>query len=159
MADTGSDEATEEAGDDSYAFDDTIVYEVIDGSAVAIRLPFPVRLEPAVRAALPAALFPAAEASSAPLVRIYDLVRDMAVDPLRPAFLPVDPAQRFERLLAHAHPLDMGGDERRRAFIEHLLAVARGVELWECRFAPGLEHLHSLAAAIRAHIDRPEVDA
>ena len=32
----------------------------------------------------------------------------MAVDPSRPAFLPVDPAQRFERLLAHAHPLDMG---------------------------------------------------
>jgi hypothetical protein len=133
--------------------DDTIVYRLVDAVPVAVKLPFPIRVEPIVRSTLASTLTSAAEACSAPIDRIYDLVRDASVDPSAPVFVPMHPAQRFERLLSHAHPFDMGGDERRRAFIEHLLVASSAIALWECRFAPGLEHLHSLATAIREHID------
>jgi hypothetical protein len=58
-------------------------------------------------------------------------------------------------LLAHAHPFDMGSDDRRRAFFENLMAFVRHVDVWECRFAPDLEALPSLAAEIQAHASVP----
>jgi hypothetical protein len=137
--------------------DDTMVYQLVAGTPIGVKLPFPVRVEPVVRTSLGAAAVPTSTLSSAPIRRIYDLVRDDAVDPANPAFVRVNPANRFERLLAHAHPFDMGGEDRRRAFIEHLLAIAGGLELWECRFAPDLARLRSLAAAIREHIEGPNL--
>ena len=138
--------------------DDTVVYQVIDGRAVAARLPFPVRVDAVAREVVGSTRDsrfgqPLAAPDTTPLHRIYHLVRDGSVAVNAPAFVPIPPAQRFEILLAHSHPFDMGGDNRRRAFIEHLMAVSRTVDVWECRFAPSLADLPALAGAIRQHAE------
>lgn len=136
--------------------DDTVIYRMVAGSPVGVRLPFPVRVDAAVREALRHVKRDGTRGNvpdSAPLHRIYHLVRDHTLDPARPSFLSVPPSRRFELLLAHAHPFDMGSDERRRAFMENLLTAARTVEVWECRFAPDLAALPALAHAIRTHLD------
>lgn len=136
--------------------DDTVVYQVLNGAAVAVSLPFPVRVESSVRSALaPSTRHDAGnrQGRRAAFARIYHMVRDGSVDPAEPTFVPVPPHARFELLLAHAHPFEMGTEGRNRAFMENLLTLARSIDVWECRFAPGLSALPSLAAAIRAHVD------
>jgi len=129
---------------------------VIRNRPVAFSLPFPVRVDPAARRAVETpqqvsvtSLIQPCE--SAPFHRVYHLVRDADLDPARPAFNPVPASRRFELLLAHAHPFDMGGTDRRRDFMERLMILARSVEAWECRFAPDLAALPSLASSVRAH--------
>jgi hypothetical protein len=124
--------------------DDTVVYQVTGERPFASGLPFPVRVEGAARQAVD---FVDADSSSsmsaagsAPIHRVYHLVRDLSLDPADPIFAPVPPERRFELLLAHAHPFEMGGDDRRRSFMEHLLTLARshgtvttfgiGIRLW-----------------------------
>jgi hypothetical protein len=135
--------------------DDTIVYRVVDGTPTAIRLHFPVRVDDGARAVLPAptdgVMSTSARAIDPPVRILYDLVRDETLDPEKPVFSPVPAERRFQLLLAHAHPFDMGPLERRRAFMEQLMAVARTIEVCECRFAPSLPALPRLAEAIRAH--------
>ena len=141
--------------------DDTIIYSTHAGSAVACRLPFPVRVtapaasfvEPPVASTVGA---PAASTVEPParIHRIYHLVRDPLVDPLAPEFEAVGTERRFELLLAHAHPFDMGGAERRRRFIESLMTLARDVDVWSCRFGPRLDALPAFAAALADHIER-----
>ena len=139
------------AGGRHYA-DDTVVYRVIGNRPVAISLPFPVRVDPAARRAIaPHAARPAEPARSAEFHRIYHLVRDADLDPSRPAFSVVPASRRFELLLAHAHPFEMGGADRQRDFLERLMTLTRTVEVWECRFAPDLGALRALASAIRGH--------
>ena len=135
--------------------DDTIIYSTDGGSAVAWRLPFPVRVT------APAASFVEAPVASfvepparAPIHRIYHLVRDPLVDPLAPVFEPVETERRFELLLAHAHPFEMGGAERQRRFIQSVMTLARDVDVWTCRFGPRLDALPSFAAALADHIER-----
>lgn len=139
--------------------DDTVVYRQSDDHSTALSLPHPVRVEPAARQA--AGL--ASEATilrrvpagvPAPIHAVYQLVRDVGIDPLTPRFASVPPVRRFEVLLTHAHPFDMGPEPRQRAFIAHLLTLARTVRVWECRFAPSLAALPTLAAAFRAHASR-----
>ena len=72
-----------------------------------------------------------------------------------PAFVQVPPAKRFDLLLTHAHPFDMGPPARRRAFITNVMTVARVVDPWQCHFAPDVESLPSLAGAIKRHVDAP----
>jgi hypothetical protein len=136
--------------------DDTVVYHLPGDHPVALRLPFPVRVDDAARRAMssPRDGAPAPEAESRPLTRIYHLVRDSGLDPRRPRCSPIPPAARFERLLAHAHPFDMGPESRRRDFIAALLSVARTADTWECRFAPSLDALPALARSVRQHIDQ-----
>jgi len=135
--------------------DDTLLYRVDGDRAVATRLPFPIRVDGPARAALgglPAdAAGPTAMPGEAPIHRIYHLVRDEKLDPKRPAFASVPVSARFEVLLTHAHPFDMGDEDRRRAFIEHLMTLARNVEVCECRFAPDLAALPLLTESLRDH--------
>jgi len=137
--------------------DDTVIYQVLEGKAVASALPFPVRVDATARevvGSVPRDIRfgePRVESTSEPLHRIYQMVRDASVSKAAPEFVSVSPARRFELLLTHSHPFDMGGDNRRRAFIENLMAVARTVDVWECRFAPSLPDLPALAAAILQH--------
>lgn len=142
------------AGARHYA-DDTVIYRVIGNRPVAVSLPFPVRVVAAARQVVAPPLASGASTvkptESAPFHRIYHLVRDAGLDPARPAFAVVPASRRFELLLAHAHPFDMGGSDRRRDFMERLLVLARSVEVWECRFAPDLAALPALASSIRAH--------
>jgi len=135
--------------------DDTLVFRFVGDRPVVVRLPFQARADglgqragrtPATRVGT------LTEAPcEGPLYRIYHLRRDTGVDPFSPVFVPVEPADRFPLLLTHAHPFDMGTAERRRTFLTNLMTLARVVEVWECRFAPDLRALPSLAAAIRRH--------
>lgn len=139
----------------SHFADDTLLYTSSGSRPMAFKLPFPVRVDEQARRAADTI---ASEPSIAPpprahVRRVYDLTRDDTVRPGIPRFAPVDAPRRFERLLAHAHPFEMAGDERRRAFTENLLALARDVEVWECRFAPSLDALPSLADGIRRHAE------
>ena len=142
----------------SHYSDDTVVYQVVDGRPVAARLPFPVRVDDAAREVVGSARGfrfgdSAKSLATTPLHRIYHLVRDPSLPVDTPRFAAIPPPARFEILLAHSHPFDMGGDDRRRTFIQHLMTVARSVDLWECRFAPSLAHLPVLARAIRQHAE------
>ena len=134
--------------------DDTLMYRIKDGQPVAHRLPFPVRVDASARAALgegALAADPAAVPSEAPIHRIYHLVRDEMLDSSRPEFESIPAPKRFEVLLTHAHPFDMGDEDRRRSFIENLMTLARSVDVCECRFAPDLAALPRLAESIRGH--------
>jgi hypothetical protein len=145
--------ALAETGLQHYA-DDTIVYRLTGGRPVAVSLPFPVRVDADAQAALregSAAGTTIEPSSSAPLHRIYHLVRENTLDPHRPQFDVVPPQRGFELLLTHAHPFDMGAPDRHRDFMQNLMGLAAAIEIWECRFAPGLAALPSLAAAIHAH--------
>jgi len=134
--------------------DDTVVYHLPGSHPVAIRLPFSARVDDSVLGSLKTAGAAAPAVETRPLRRIYHLVRDAERDPHEPLFSPLPPLARFERLLAHAHPFDMGPEARRRAFIAALMTVAQTVSTWECRFAPSLEALPALAHAVRTHIGR-----
>ena len=133
--------------------DDTLVYRVADGSPLASRLPFPVRVELPARGASRRSVSLARLEGfvSAPVRAIYHLRRDPSLDPRLPRFAEVPAARRFEVLLAHAHPCEMGGTGRRAAFLTNLLLLARTVDVHECAFAPSLTELSTLAAAIRSH--------
>ena len=132
--------------------DDTVAWTVVDGRVVATSLPFPVRVD---RSARDAAGVDVSErvppGAVLPLRRIYQLARDITLDPREPRFEPVPEDRRFEVVLAHAHPFDMGREARRRLFIEHLLKIATAVDVWECRFAPDLNALSVLASRLREH--------
>ena len=131
--------------------DDTLMYRVKDGIPVAHRLPFPVRVDASARAAVGEVTASSAGPAESPIHRIYHLVRDQKLESKRPEFVPVPLTRRFEVLLTHAHPFDMGDGDRRRSFIENLMTLARTVDVCECRFAPDLAALPSLAASIRGH--------
>lgn len=136
--------------------DDTVVYSWSQGVPVAHRLPFPVRVSDRARRAAQVGRPAAADSLPPPgasLHRIYHLVRDASRDPVLPQFVLVPEAMRFERLLAHSHPFELGTAERRRAFFENLMLLAREVEVWECRFAPSLAALPALSSKIREHAD------
>src|SRR3954453_4998800 len=142
----------------SHWADDTVVYHLAAGDVLSLQLPCVPRIADTPRD-------PAGKASASPagcvrpVTRIYHLVRDECGDPRRPVFTPIHAEARFERLLAHAHPFDMGPEARRRAFITSLLDVSRTVDSWECRFAPALEELPSLARAVRIHIEQADACA
>ena len=134
--------------------DDTVVYQVIHHHPVALSLPFPVRVDAAARGAAPEASSGAPGprfGSALPISRVYQLTRDASLDPLAPHFAAVPGPRRFEVLLAHSHPFEMGSEARRRAFHTHVLAVARHTDVWNCRFAPALDALPLLAARILDH--------
>ena len=144
-------EALTRLGLDHYA-DDTLVYRLVGDRPLAVRLNFPGAIPDAGRTDGTAS---ASDDRSESLHRIYHLRRDPAQDPESPAFVQVPPAKRFDLLLTHAHPFDMGPPARRRAFITNVMTVARVVDVWECHFAPDVESLPSLAGAIKRHADAP----
>lgn len=133
--------------------DDVLVYRWVGDQPVAISLPFPVRVDPAIHQA-GEARSPAVRVEPrrhAPLRRVYQLRRDAGLDPGEPRFTPVPPERRFELLLAHAHPFEMGPAARHRQFLEGLMRLARTVEVWQCAFAPSVGALPVLAARVSAH--------
>ncbi|HEX6211613.1 MAG TPA: hypothetical protein VF136_12605 [Methylomirabilota bacterium] len=58
------------------------------------------------------------------------------------------PAAAFSLLMPHAHDVDLGGFVRRRALVEHLLAIVERVPVYELRFEPDLLRLGDLAAFV-----------
>jgi hypothetical protein len=143
------------AGGLPHVADDALIYRIVAGRATVVPIPFPVRVDSAASELFELRSLPTAKAPSGsdgvPISRIYLLRRDATLDPVKPVFEAIRPVNRFEVLLTHAHPFEMGTGGRRREFLENLLTMARTVDLWECRFAPDLGALRSLAGAVRAH--------
>jgi hypothetical protein len=139
--------------------DDTVILEVDGRDVRTVALPFTPRLDAAAAAALRLPADSATRAGSpapaqtAALQRVYFLDRDLDVDPTEPSIRPLAPAPAFERLLAHAHPFDLAGPDRRRRMIERLLFAAGTVTMFELRFAPSLAYLPSLVARVSEDID------
>ncbi len=138
--------------------DDTVVYRLADGQPLGLRLPSPIRVDAAGRRASAVTSMPTSAmvppGTVAPIRRVYALSRDTSLEPGAPSLSPVPIARRFETLLTHAHPFEMGPAARQRAFIEHLLALAGQTDVWECRFAPSLQALPQLAHELCAHARR-----
>jgi hypothetical protein len=137
--------------------DDTVVLRVSDQDVLACALPSLPRVDEPVRAAFGPSTRPDAPSAglTAPLRRVYLIVRDETVDPAVPRIGEVPAAGAFEKLLAHAHPFDLSGPERRRRMIERMLRVARSTPVFEVRFAPALPQLPGLAAAVARHAGLP----
>jgi len=134
--------------------DDTVLYRLEGDQPAAVRLPFPVRIDEEARAAVGRASDDWLAWSGGevrPLQRVYQLVRDDRVPAHAPSFRPIDPVSRFDVLLSHAHPVEMGGAARQRTFVEHVMGLARRVEVWECRFTPSLDALPDMAARVLDH--------
>ena len=141
-------------GGDHWA-DDTVILQSAPGWLNSVSLPFPTRVDDAVRSRLGCmsdSVRASAPGTRAPLRRVYLLVRDPSVDPLSPVFTEVPGAERFERLLAHAHPFDLSTIDRRRRMIERLMQAAATANVCELRFGPSLAALPALAERVRDHM-------
>lgn len=138
--------------------DDTLMYRETSGLIEAFSLEFPVRVDTGARHAIGRALGDAPRETVppgcvAPITRIYRLIRDRTLDPRAPRIAAVPASRRFEVLLAHAMPFEMGPDARRRLFLDRVLHLARTVDVATLRFAPDLDALPWLAEAVRAHAE------
>jgi hypothetical protein len=136
--------------------DDTVVFASEPGPPRTLSLPFPPRVDTEALEALglhqrQVPRTPPGE--TAPVSRVYLLTRDLARDPAEPAIDDLPSSTLFERMLAHAHPFDLGGPERRRRMIERLVSIAGGVRGCEVRFAPSLAALPVLVEAVGRHIE------
>jgi len=150
--------------------DDTLVVRVDEDRVLAVGLPFPPRVDRSVVDALEdgrGALDdgkngpgPTADGASVRVTagatrvlrRIYFVSRDPRLDPARPSIRVVEGPAAFERLLAHAHPFDLPGPDRRRHMIERLLRIARAVPAYDLRFAPDLTSLPRLIDEVGRHL-------
>jgi hypothetical protein len=135
--------------------DDTVVLQAATARIEAVSLPFPARVDGAVRACLGGAatgVLAVRPGTRAPLRRVYVLARDPALDPRCPVFVDVPAPRRFARLLAHAHPFDLSSADRRRRMVERLMQTAATASVCELRFGPSLECLPALAARVRDHM-------
>jgi hypothetical protein len=134
--------------------DDTVVYRRSRHEPVAVRLPSPIRVDSPVRAHFggnEAEVARVSPGTQARLRRVYVLSRDLSLDPEHPLFSAVAPARRFETLLTHAHPFELGPESRHRAFISALLETSETIDVWQCAFHPRLEALALLAERVLTH--------
>jgi hypothetical protein len=136
--------------------DDTVVFRADAHGATCVALPFTPRVDDAAAEALGGHAAFDVERPAAPqtgvLRRVYFLTRDPEMDPAEPSVTRVSQAPGFERLLAHAHPFDLAGQDRRRRMIERLLVTARTVNMFELKFAPSLAFLPSLVTRVSDHL-------
>jgi hypothetical protein len=137
--------------------DDTVVLsgEPAD-TPQALSLPFPPRVDAGAREALGLGERPVPRippGTTAPLSRVYLVTRDLTLDPAEPVIDGLESSTLFERMLAHTHPFDLGGAQRRRRMIERLLAIARDVSGYEIRFAPSLAALPTLIDVVARHLE------
>ena len=140
----------------SHWADDTVLLTAEPGTPQSWSLPFPSRVDAGARQALGLTERQVPRVPTgviAPLSRVYLLSRDPALDPAAPVIEDLASPTLFERLLAHAHPFELGGAERRRRMIERLMSVAGSVPGFEIRFAPSLAALPALVDAVGRHID------
>ncbi len=135
--------------------DDTVLMQP-GGRPQVLSLPFPARVNaPALDALGRAAVHvsSATPGQTAPLSRVYLLVRDLTLDPASPLITDLAPTRLFEGILAHAHPFDVEGPDRRRQMLECLLQLAETVRGCEIAFAPSLDALPRLVDVVSRHIE------
>lgn len=134
--------------------DDTVVYRLQDQQPIALRLAAPIRVDSRVEGVVAMSddkIARVPPGTAAPLRRVYVLHRDATIDPEEPRFSPVPPSRRFEMLLTHSHPLELGPESRYRSYIGDLLDLSRAVDVWQCAFRPELNALSILAERVLAH--------
>ena len=136
--------------------DDTVLLSRDPGPPQSLSLQFPPRVDGGARDAmgLQTREVPRIPAGvTLPLSRIYVVRRDPALAADQPVIADLTPAALFEGMLPHAHPFDLGGQDRRRRMLERLLAVAAGVRGCELRFAPSLGALPRLVETVAQHLE------
>ncbi len=134
--------------------DDTVVYRLQDQQPMALRLPAPIRVDSRVQehvALGDGRVERVPPGTAAPLRRVYVLNRDETLHPEQPQLSAVPPARRFELLLTHSHPLELGPESRYRSYIGDLLDLSKTVDVWQCAFRPQLNALSVLAERVLAH--------
>lgn len=128
-----------------------------DPSAI-YSLPFPVRVEPPVFAAVgvPARHVPRVRPlETARLTRVYVLKRDPSLPPGAADVRLVSGSETFKTFFAHSQPFDLHGPEaswRSRQAIACILRLSSAVPIHELRFGPGIEALPALAETVERHI-------
>jgi hypothetical protein len=138
--------------------DDGVVFRADQHAALAVPLPFEVRLRPGSRDIFgdttPAAVRfqendPGDQVHVTPLpfARLCVLTRASANDG-RPQVATVPPATAFTALLTHAHEFDPADGERRARMMQSYLDLAGHVPVCEVTFAPVREQLDELLDTI-----------
>lgn len=127
--------------------DDAVAFEMTSRGAVAVPLPFQVRLRHDAWAFLgprPAPASPTSDDSStAPLVALFVLTRG-ARSSRRVRLDRLTAARAFRAVLEHAYCFDPSNGRRKRMMLKRYLDLTRGVPVFELRYPAGLENLPAI---------------
>lgn len=136
--------------------DDVLAYEISNGDALAVSLPFEIRLRPSAaeffgNEAITASAMGTAEHppgnKTARLASVFVLERnDELTIPVDVRRLPV--AQAFPKILAHACWFTLRDSEGKRRLIDKYLDLAARTPIFQLTFKPGLDNLPAILNAI-----------
>ena len=144
--------------------DDGVVLEVGGGRALAVPLPFDVRLRPESSGmfGLDGSRFHqfssmdaerCSERKPTPLGAICVLSRSTECSSGSPVTIErLEPAQAFAPVLTHAHEFDPSNLDRRRRMLQTYLELLDVVPVYDVRFRPGVEHFPRVLDAIVARL-------
>jgi hypothetical protein len=144
--------------------DDGVVLEVGGGRALAVPLPFDVRLRPESSGMFGLDgsrfhQFPSMDAERCsqrkltPLGAICVLSRSTECSSGSPVTIEqLEPAQAFAPVLTHAHEFDPSNLDRRRRMLQTYLELLDVVPVYDVRFRPGVEHFPRILDAIVASL-------
>jgi len=150
--------------------DDGVVLEVGGGRALAVPLPFDVRLRPESSGmfGLDGSRFHqfssmdakgGSERNPTTLGAICVLSRSTESSGSPVTIERLEPAQAFSPVLSHAHEFDPSNLDRRRRMLQTYLELLDVVPVYDVRFRPGVEHfprvLDALVADVVAQVCRP----
>lgn len=144
--------------------DDALAFEISNGAALAVSLPFEIRLRPAAAeffgpAAMPASVMAATAEhppgiESAPLASVCVLRRDESSVPVVVRRLPF--AEAFSTILGQACWFTMNDSGGKRRVIDHYLDLAARTPVFQVSFKPGLENLPAVLDAIERVVRQNE---
>jgi hypothetical protein len=140
--------------------DDTIVLQLGRHDIQGLRLPFHVRLRPEA-----AAFFDYEQDTAGGGRHLaaseHHGINGVSTDPLAALFVlqrtphgeavatQLTPGAAFTAILAHAHCFNPEDAEGRRRLLEHYLAIAATIPVFELRFSSGVHHLGAVLACIQ----------
>jgi len=143
--------------------DDGVVFEVADGRAMAVPLPFDVRLRPGLSgmfgfdgsrfhqfASMDADR--SAERRPMPLGAVCVLNRSTDSSGSSVTIDRLAASQAFAAVLTHAHEFDPSNLDRRRRMLQTYLELLDAVPVYQVRFRPGAEHFPHVLDALVARL-------
>jgi hypothetical protein len=144
--------------------DDAVAFEAVGDRALAVPIPFQIRLRPASLAHFgrdpmpanpPSGWESAVQSAPAPLAavclleRAHDLCAGATVD-----IRPLAPIQALPMVLAHAYCFSLRDKERTRCMFQQYLGLVRSAPVFGVRFEAGLDKLPAILGHIEQHIIR-----